>query len=300
MKICKDLAETRVCKICKVEKKLNKKNFLLDKGYLSNSCNNCLILKKRPNKKCFTCKRIKNRSDFDGAKITCIQCHEKKKTQQYIDNEKKKRIISDIKYRKNNKESIAESYKKYCINNKEKRKKTCQKYNKNNLNKLREYRKKYYLKNKYALTKKRIDYINKNRDNLNLKNRIKWNTDPHYKLRKAVSLHVRNYLKSNKNGSIIKYLSYSIEELKKHLESKFEDWMTWENWGVYKIDSWNDNDKLTWTWQIDHIIPQSKFTFTSMEDEDFKNCWALENLRPYSAKMNVLEGARNDGLSMAA
>lgn len=29
-----------------------------------------------------------------------------------------------------------------------------------------------------------------------------------------------------------------------------------------------------------------------MEDEEFKKCWALSNLRPYSAKQNIIDGAR--------
>jgi hypothetical protein len=41
----------------------------------------------------------------------------------------------------------------------------------------------------------------------------------------------------------------------------------------------------------DHIIPQSKLQYTSMKDENFKKCWSLENLRPLSAKQNVIDGA---------
>jgi hypothetical protein len=29
-----------------------------------------------------------------------------------------------------------------------------------------------------------------------------------------------------------------------------------------------------------------------MEEYNFKKCWALDNLRPYSSKKNLLEGAR--------
>jgi hypothetical protein len=61
--------------------------------------------------------------------------------------------------------------------------------------------------------------------------------------------------------------------------------------GKYNIKIWDDNDKSTWKWQIDHIIPHSTFKYASMEDEEFKKCWALSNLRPYSAKLNVIEGA---------
>jgi len=66
--------------------------------------------------------------------------------------------------------------------------------------------------------------------------------------------------------------------------------MNWNNWGVYKSKNWNDNDSSTWTWQIDHIIPQSNLPYTSMEDENFKKSWDLNNLRPYSAKQNILDG----------
>ena len=50
------------------------------------------------------------------------------------------------------------------------------------------------------------------------------------------------------------------------------------------------NYQSTWTWQIDHIILRADLLYTSMEDENFKKCWALSNLRPYSAKQNILDG----------
>jgi len=60
-----------------------------------------------------------------------------------------------------------------------------------------------------------------------------------------------------------------------------------------------ENDRTTWTWQLDHIIPQSTFKYTSMEDKKFQNCWALNNLRPYSANLNLLDGVnkiRHEGV----
>lgn len=68
--------------------------------------------------------------------------------------------------------------------------------------------------------------------------------------------------------------------------------MTWDNWGIYDPVVWDDNDSTTWTWQIDHIIPQSMLKFDSLEHDNFKKCWVLENLRPYSAKQNIKDGAR--------
>ena len=43
-------------------------------------------------------------------------------------------------------------------------------------------------------------------------------------------------------------LGCSFEEFKIYLESKFEDWMTWKNYGKY-------NGELNYGWDIDHIIP---------------------------------------------
>jgi hypothetical protein len=88
---------------------------------------------------------------------------------------------------------------------------------------------------------------------------------------------------SSKFGeSILKYLPYTPDELKQYIESKWEPWMTWENHGNI---TYNKR-----TWHIDHIIPQSKLPFTSMEDEDFQKCWALENLRPLEAFENIKKG----------
>jgi hypothetical protein len=94
----------------------------------------------------------------------------------------------------------------------------------------------------------------------------------------------------------------TFQEMKYHIEDLFSApynltrdgkvWMTWENWGKYDPKTWDDNDPSTWTWQLDHIIPQSDLPYTSMQDENFKKCWSLENLRPLSAKQNFLDGVR--------
>ncbi len=81
-----------------------------------------------------------------------------------------------------------------------------------------------------------------------------------------------------------------MDELKAYLESQFESWMTWANHGRYDSKTWNDNDISTWTWQIDHIIPQSALPYDSMSHTNFVKCWELSNLRPLSAKANILKG----------
>jgi plasmid maintenance system antidote protein VapI len=115
------------------------------------------------------------------------------------------------------------------------------------------------------------------------------------KLRKVVSKAIHRGLRdatSIRNHSINDYLPYTMHELKDHLEKQFEPWMTWDNWGHYRKNTWDDNDPATWKWHIDHIVPHSEFIYASMADEAFQKCWALENLRPLNAKQNISEGAR--------
>lgn len=182
-------------------------------------------------------------------------------------------------------------------NNKEYYKINSATYYQNNQNKIDLCHKTYVANNKLKVFSFQKEYRDSNKEKLKLSNRkyqrLRWQKDFLFVLRKRTSNSINSSLKKNgsvKSGSITKYLTYSFEDLKFHLESQFESWMTWNNWGTYSKNNWDDNDQTTWTWQIDHIIPHSTFKYKSMEDEEFKKCWSLDNLRPYSAKQNLLDG----------
>lgn len=103
------------------------------------------------------------------------------------------------------------------------------------------------------------------------------------------------------NYTIQNYTKWTFSELKNHLEILFSHpdnltpdgkiWMNWGNWKVYSARKWDDNNPATWVWNIDHIKPQSDFNFKDKTDIEFKECWALSNLRPYSGKLNIKDGA---------
>lgn len=76
-------------------------------------------------------------------------------------------------------------------------------------------------------------------------------------------------------------VGYTVDDLLKHLESKFDSNMTWENHGTY--------------WHIDHIKPKSWFTYTSPDDPQFKECWSLANLQPLEAKQNIRKSNKYEG-----
>ena len=65
------------------------------------------------------------------------------------------------------------------------------------------------------------------------------------------------YIKSNSSENI---LGCSFEHFKIHLESQFEHWMCWDNYGLY-------NGELNYGWDLDHIIPISS---ASTEEDIYK------------------------------
>lgn len=142
---------------------------------------------------------------------------------------------------------------------------------------------KYYENNKGSIMKRQLIYES-NRYQKDIFFRLKRN------ISKRVNSGLKNQFSSKNNKSILKYLIYTMEELKVHLENQFEPWMNWDNHGKYSIKDWDDNDVSTWVWQIDHIIPHSDLPYNSMTDDNFKRCWALSNLRPLSAKQNLIDG----------
>jgi hypothetical protein len=209
----------------------------------------------------------KRKAARDGLRSECKNCRKLKRLSSIVENKTKDKI-----YRDRNKQKRNNCSKVYYYLNKDKKK---------------EYDKQYYLLNKDKII-----------NNHKIYNKNKRKTNIAYLLRTRVSTAIVKALikgKSSKNGhSCLEFLPYSIQELKQHLERQFDSWMTWENYGTYKKSTWNDDDISTWTWQIDHIIPQSKLLYKSMSDKNFLLCWSLQNLRPLSSKQNLLDGVHKN------
>lgn len=225
----------------------------------------------------------------------CTECS-KVNRKIYSKNNREKINKKMSEYRNNNSDKIKEHKKKYYKNNKEKILINVKKYYENNIEKINMYYNDYVKNNKEKIANKLKKYNIENKDKIKLAQRVSYRNNPATRIRKILSSKIRVKLlesDSSKNSiSIFKHLPYTIDELKNHLESQFETWMSWENYGVYRSNSWKDDDKSTWTWQIDHIIPHSYFKYTSMEDSDFVECWSLNNLRPLSSKQNLIDGDR--------
>lgn len=145
-----------------------------------------------------------------------------------------------------------------------------------NRNKLNSYAKAYRANKPKKERKKKSKEEIKEYNRLYYKNRRE--NDNLYRLRKNIQRNICKNLKHFTNGNRSKTLTIigcSYEELKQYLESKFEPWMSWENYGLY-------NGKPNHGWDIDHIIPTS----SAKTKEDLYNLNHYTNLQPLCSYVN--------------
>jgi hypothetical protein len=106
-------------------------------------------------------------------------------------------------------------------------------------------------------------YREENRERLRVKNNIdkqnRINKNPLIKLRFRISNNITVSLKRNGGKKLCKttdILGCSFNDFRNHIESLWESWMSWENYGNPKDGIYQPNK----TWDLDHIIPSSKAT----------------------------------------
>ena len=201
--------------------------------------------------------------------------------------------------------------KNWNTDNKDKRNSTVKQYN----DKTKDYRKSYYESNKDIIIERtRTRYFNVVKPNITEldreKNRVRiaeyrknnpekikiqrqnperkkvlneWEknkrkTDELYKLKGNIRSLIRMSLKSRgikKNTKTVQILGCTFEYFKKHLESQFEPWMNWNNYGLY-------NGTPNFGWDIDHIIPNS----LSKTADDVIKLNHYTNLQPLCSHIN--------------
>jgi len=223
----------------------------------------------------------KRASSKDKLSSYCKVCNRKFKAQWAIENadrvkeanlrwyEANQDIIKEkrIKEYSSNGDKIRRNKKQHYCSNKQRFRELHKKYYNSNIERIKDYRRKYYEENK--------EYLKKLSANIS-KERIK--RDLNFKLCVSLRSRLNNAIKKGqKNGSAIRDLGCTIEELKLHLESQFQPGMTWDNWS-------RDG------WHIDHVVPLSSFDLT--DREQFLKACHYTNLRPLWAKENLSKGNR--------
>ena len=146
----------------------------------------------------------------------------------------------------------------------------------------RKYQKKWVEENKDCSREYGKRWREKNKEKRRVSSReygkSRFKVDPMFKLKSKIrnyiliSLRKKGYTKKSRSHQI---LGCSYEEFKVYIESKFESWMSWDNFGVY-------NGDLNYGWDIDHIIPLS----SAETEEDVIRLNHYTNLQPLCSRTN--------------
>jgi hypothetical protein len=205
-------------------------------------------------KKCFKCKKDKlmildyfgkRPSVKSGFNSWCKECEKQ--------------------YRFENKEKINKNMKEYRVNNKESISITAKKYRENNKKQTNKYMKIYREKNREKINKTHREYIS-----------MRTKNDIGFKILKRCRSRLHKAIKGNvKSESTLKLIGCSVEYLIQHLESRFKNNMTWDNYG---------------SWEIDHIKPCALFNFE--DEEEQKKCFNYKNLQPLWKEENLEKRAK--------
>tara|TARA_Y100001937_G_C7027558_1_gene288497 strand:+ start:70 stop:789 length:720 start_codon:yes stop_codon:yes gene_type:complete len=190
----------------------------------------------------------------------CTKCNVEKDVTEFVKWKTKcKTCISEYQreYRQKNKETLKKRKKEWYQKNKESIDKRVREWNINNKERLKKWNKEYYQKNKESINKRHREYKKNNREKLKKiysdYQRVRRLSDPLFNLKLKIRNRIYNSL--NRKGYIKKSRTYEIlgcsfEDFKKHIESQFEDWMNWDNYGKY-------NGEEKYGWDLDHIVPSS-------------------------------------------
>ena len=238
----------------------------------------------------------------DGISNVCKECH-KLKNKEYHKKNKEKLKFYKIEYYLDNRSNILENSKEHYLKNKEEKDILSKEYYLKNKETIKEKRKEYYLDNKnIILENSKLKYSNtilsneeietrrlvnrnryyNNREDIHKKRKEihteRLKTDIIYRLSINIRTSIRESIKSNgyrKCNKTEEILGISIIDFKKYLESKFEDWMNWDNRGLY-------NGEFSYGWDIDHIIPSS----SAKTEEEVIRLNHYTNLQPLCSKIN--------------
>jgi hypothetical protein len=196
-------------------------------------CKRCDIVKSIEDFRMVNSKKCQYRCSW------CRDCEKKRALEKYHDNKEacQKR---NKQYKEDHKEEIKEKRKQYLEDNKD------------------------YVKERYR------DYCQRNREKINQIAKDYNNTNVHAKLRRAFRSRLLECL-NNKDKSTREYLGAPFNFVADWLQFRWDDNMSWENYGSY--------------WHVDHVIPIT--CFNTDDDKDIKICFSWFNLQPLEKRTNI-------------
>lgn len=191
------------------------------------------------------------------------------------------------KFNSHCKECRKEKSKQFYAKNKKSINDKTQKYYEKHKDELIKYAKEYRIKNQEKLKiYEKNRYISKSN-----KYKLLGQKDGSRKIVHNIRVCINRCIKDKqKQSNSLSYLGCSLEEFKKHLEYKFDENMSWSNYG-------RPNNKNSDGWHIDHIKPLSSFNFSEVSskkelEEKLKQAWHYTNLQPLWGLDNIRKGAK--------
>jgi len=142
----------------------------------------------------------------------------------------------------------------------------------------KETHRRYYTKNKDKILEKEKKYVERNKEKKRVyyrmyRKRVR-ETNICVRIKDSLRARLRKVLKGkNKSKRTEVLVGCSIEELKNYIEKRFEDGMSWCNYGK---------------WHIDHIVPCNSFDL--IKESEQRKCFHFSNLQPLWAKDNIRKG----------
>jgi hypothetical protein len=220
-----------------------------------------------------TCPICKESKNSYGKKNICKKCYMDDFNKKYYIKNKEKIKLQTKKYYHNNWKICNERRDKWKEKNREKMLKYWKEYHKEYIKKYPNRSKEYYSKNK----EKMIQQTTKSK-------KYRYHNDTNFRLKSILSARISQALLHNyKSQRTMELIGCKLDDLKAHLENKFQPGMSWKN---HKID----------TWHIDHIVPCDSFNLEDPEEQ--KKCFHYTNLQPLWAidnirKSNKIEATKN-------
>ena len=135
-------------------------------------------------------------------------------------------------------------------------------------------RKEYSQTEKFKEKQRAYQSTDEYKERQRAKYRQRMDNDMDFKLQTIIRRRVGRFLQGR--GRSVGLLGCSLAEARAHIESQFQDGMTWDNWSHGG-------------WNIDHIRPCASFDLT--KEEDLRACWHYTNLQPLWAKDNYAKSS---------
>lgn len=141
---------------------------------------------------------------------------------------------------------------------------------------IRQRRRRYRSQNAAKIKASKQTYAANNREKIAKSIARRRAKNPIARMANSMRRSIRRYLDAGQKGEMSSFeiIGCSKDDLRNHLQSKFKDGMTWENYGKH--------------WHIDHIVP----LISARTADDVKRLCHWTNLQPLTAFENISKGSK--------